>query len=319
MITDFFTLYLSNEAGLSENTIKSYRDTFILYFRYLDENGICKPRKLELSVFTVDNVSKFLDWLEMQRQCRISTRNQRLAALKSFSNYVIRRMPENCGACQSILRIRVKKAPQATVDYLPADAIALLMAQPDKNTSKGIRDLAILSLMYESASRVQELIDIKYGDISFRMPNTVKLTGKGNKSRVIPISSNVASIINAYAICSKRNNSVDVLFVNRRGEKLSRSGVSYILNKHMQTARIDQQDMFRKKIHPHVLRHSKAMNLLENGVNLIYIRDFLGHASVTTTETYIRCNPEIKRKYIEQSADLIDQAIEPYSDSEKEK
>lgn len=318
LITDFFSIYLISEAGLSDNTVKSYRDTFVLFFKYLDESGSCRLKNLDISVFTADTISGFLNWIEETRQCSINTRNQRLAAIKSFISYIIRRSPEDCKNCQDILSIRIKKAPQAVIDYLSIDAIALILEQPDKHTKDGLRDLSILSLMYETGCRVQELIDIKVGDICFRSPNTVKLTGKGCKSRIVPISANVASIIKGYIIKSAICGSEQILFMNRSKQKLSRSGVAYILNKYMHMAKVEHKDMFGQSIHPHVLRHSKAMHLLENGVNLIYIRDFLGHTSVTTTEIYAKCNPELKRKYIEESANLIGEAIEPYSEKEKE-
>ena len=318
MITDFFCQYLSNEAGLSENTLKSYRDTFILYIKYLEECGVCKPRNLDIAVFTAENASKFLDWLESKRQCSISTRNQRLAALKAFCNYVIRKAPENCKGCQAILQLRVKHAPSAIVDYLPTDAVASILKQPDYGTAEGIRDLAILSFMYETGCRVQELIDASLGDISFRKPNTVTLTGKGRKTRVVPISSNVSEILLQYVGRHKITKPDQPLFRNRFNKPLSRSGVAYILNKHLQLARQADPTSLIKSIHPHVFRHSKAMHLLESGVNLIYIRDFLGHSSVTTTEIYAKCNPELKRKYIIEAASQLDDSIQPYSDNEKD-
>lgn len=319
MITAFFCQYLSNEAGVSENTLKSYRDTFVLYIRYLEECGICKPKYLNMAVFTDDKVNAFLDWLESERHCSISTRNQRLAAIKSFCNYVIRKTPENCKGCQDILQLRIKRAPiAATIEYLPTDNIASILKQPDCGTLEGIRDLAILSFMYETGCRVQELIDVHLGDISFRKPNTVTLTGKGRKARVIPISHNATSILKQYDERHRITELDQILFSNRSSKPLSRSGVSYILNKHLQLARQDDPTIFIKSIHPHVFRHSKAMHLLESGVNLIYIRDFLGHSSVTTTEIYAKCNPELKRKYIIAAASQLDDSIQPYSDNEKD-
>lgn len=226
--------------------------------------------------------------------------------------------PESCKKFQDILRIKIKKAPQTNVDYLSVDAITLLMSKPDVGTKEGIRDLAILSLLYESGCRVQELIDLRYGDATFRAPNTIKVIGKGKKSRIIPIGQKVADIVRKYADCYEITSTDKILFTNRYKQPLSRSGISYILNKYAAAARSDAPDLYEKKIHPHVLRHSKAMHLLENEVNLIYIRDFLGHSSVTTTEIYARCNPELKRKYIEQSALVIEDAIIPYSANEKE-
>jgi integrase/recombinase XerD len=317
-ITNFFTEYLNNEAGLSINTIKSYRDAFILFYKYLEEAGICKISKLKMDTLNVYNVTGFLDWLEQARNCSISSRNQRLAALKAFCGYVTRKNPEESALCQSVLKIRIKKTPQKSVEYLSVDAIQYLLKMPDKHSIQGIRELAMIALMYESGSRVQELIDLRVGDIAFRSPNTLTLTGKGNKARVIPISSNAADIIKAYLNSAGICDVVHPVFVNRYDKPLSRSGVSYVLNKYGQMARKARPDLFPSKLHPHILRHSKAMHLLENGVNLIYIRDFLGHSSVTTTEIYARCNPELKRKYIEQAGSLITETVEEYSVSEKE-
>lgn len=318
LVTNFFCQYLSNEAGLSENTLKSYRDTFVLYIKYLEERGICKPKNLDMSSFTADKVGKFLDWLESERNCSISTRNQRLAALKAFCNYVIRILPESCKGCQEVLQLRIKRASTATVEYLPTDAIATLLKQPDHTTPEGIRDLAILSFMYETGCRVQELIDVCHGDISFRKPNTVTLTGKGKKTRVVPISSNAAEIIRQYVERIGITKPGQSLFNNRSNKPLSRSGVAYIMRKYQQSAMREDPAIFIKSIHPHVFRHSKAMHLLESGVNLIYIRDFLGHSSVTTTEIYAKCNPELKRKYIQEAANHLENSISPYSDSEKD-
>ena len=317
-ISNFFTEYLGNEAGLSVNTIKSYRDAFILFFRYLEESDVCKISKLKMDTVNADNVGGFLDWLEQTRGCSISSRNQRLAALKAFCNYVIRKNPEESALCQGVLKIRVKKAPQKSTEYLSVDAVEYLLKIPDGHSEQGLRDLAMIALMYESGCRVQELIDLRVGDIVFRSPNTVTLTGKGNKARVVPISGNVADIIKTYLRSAGISDRSHPVFTNRFGNPLSRSGVSYVLDKCCCAARRVRPDLYPPRLHPHLLRHSKAMHLLENGVNLIYIRDFLGHSSVTTTEIYARCNPELKRRYIEQASNLITESVDEYSDSEKE-
>lgn len=317
-ITKFFTEYLNKEAGLSINTIKSYRDAFILLFKYLGEAGICKINKFKMDNLNADNVTGFLDWLEQSRNCSISSRNQRLAALKAFCGYLARKNPEESSLCQGILNIRVKKTPQKSVEYLSVDAIEYLLKMPDSDSLQGIRELAMIALMYESGCRVQELIDLRVGDIAFRSPNTLNLTGKGNKARVIPISVNAAGLVKTYLNSVGIRDTVNPVFINRYDKPLSRSGVSYILDKYGQSARKARPDLFPSKLHPHILRHSKSMHLLENGVNLIYIRDFLGHSSVTTTEIYARCNPELKRKYIEQASSLITESIDQYKESEKE-
>lgn len=317
-VTRYFINYLDREAGFSSNTVKSYRDTFVLFFRYLEESRICKINKLKMDILSIENINGFLNWLENDRHCTINSRNQRLAAMKSFCTYVIRESPEENDLCQQVLSIRAKKVTQKSIDYLNTDAIAHLLKMPDKTSDEGIRDLALIALLYETGCRVQEIIDLKIGDISFRWTNTVSLTGKGKKIRVVPISHQVAEIVKKYLSVSLRERPEGNIFVNKLGNPLSRSGVGYILNKYSSEARKAKPDFFPSKLHPHILRHSKAMHLLENNVNLIYIRDFLGHSSVTTTEIYARCNPELKRKYIEEASSFIIETIPDYSKTEKD-
>lgn len=319
LITAFFTTYLINTAGYSENTVKSYRDTFVLLFLYADEHKLCPRGRINISIFNRENIISFLDWLENSRNVSVSTRNQRLAALKSFCRYASSNTVEYLEIFQQVLDIKPKKGMSKTVDYLSVDAIALLLKQPNPYTVKGIRDLALLSLLYESGCRVQELIDIKMGNISFKSPATVTVTGKGSKVRIIPLSSNAASIIARYAKICQISKPEQPLFTNHHKEPLTRSGVAYILRKYVEKAKQKEPALFgNTNIHPHVLRHSKAMHLLESGVNLIYIRDFLGHSSVTTTEIYARSNPEIKRKFLEEAALKIDSKIDKYSEEEKQ-
>lgn len=318
LITSFFTNYLPNDVGYADNTVKSYRDTFVLYFNFAEQIYSCPRGKISIELFDKENILHFLDWLESDRKVSISTRNQRLAALKSFSKYVSFNSPEYMDTFQQILNIPVKKSISKTVDYLTADAIALLLKQPCTDDKTGIRDLALLSLLYESGSRVQEIIDIKYGNISFNTPATITVVGKGSKVRIIPISSKVANIVKKYASNNRITDPQQNLFTNYRKEPLTRSGVTYILKKYVNKAKVDSPELFCSKMHPHILRHSKAMHLLENGVNLIYIRDFLGHSSVTTTEIYARSNPEIKRKFLEAAATNIDVAVDKFSNQEKQ-
>lgn len=318
LVTNFFSMYLNHELGVSQNTSKSYRDAFVLYIKFLDEKNICKPSKFNAEFFNVKYITFFLEWVENERHSSISTRNQRLAALKSFSNYAIRERPEYFYNYQGILKIHSKKAPKKAVEYLSVDSIACLLNQPDLSTTYGMRDLAMLSLMYESGCRIQELLDLSVGDLYLGTPATVKLCGKGNKSRIVPLSKQVAKIIGQHINSKPELDQMSFLFSNKQGNPLTRAGFAYILNKHVTTAKLASPELYPKHVHPHMLRHSKAMHLLENGVNLIYIRDILGHESVTTTEIYARCNPEIKRKYILEASTIIDGVVEDYSDVKKE-
>lgn len=318
-ITLFFTSYLPNTVGYSENTIKSYRDTFVLLFTYSETKQLIHRGRITIELFKTDNVLSFLEWLESERGASVSTRNQRLAALKSFGRYMSSNCVEYLDVFQSLLDIRSKKGISKTVDYLSVDAVSQLLQEPDPNSSSGIRDLAVLSLLYESGCRVQELIDLKYGDLSITVPATITVTGKGNKVRIIPISHNVVSILTQYTAIYSISDPMQQLFTNRQAKPLTRSGIAYILKKHSDSARSRNPDIFgNAAIHPHVLRHSKAMHLLESGVNLVYIRDFLGHSSVTTTEIYAKSNPEIKRKFLEEAASNLDLSVNKFSDKEKD-
>lgn len=317
-ITSFFTNYLPNIVGYSENTVKSYRDTFVLLFKFANEYHLCPRGRIDIAIFNKENILRFLEWLETDRNASISTRNQRLAALKTFSKYASSNLIEYINTFQQILDIKPKKGTSKTVDYLTVDAVSLLLKQPASDTHDGIRDLALLSLLYESGCRVQEIIDIQFGNVSLKKPATITVIGKGRKVRIIPISSNVAAIMSTYTAMYKITESQQYLFTNKQGKPLTRSGVSYILQKNTDIAKQQQPELFGSQIHPHVLRHSKAMHLLESGVNLIYIRDFLGHSSVTTTEIYAKSNPEIKRKFLEEAAFNIDGAVNKFSDKEKQ-
>ncbi len=319
LITSFFTAYLPNVVGYSENTIKSYRDTFILLFSFADEKHLCPRGRANTDIFGKENIINFLEWLESSRNASVSTRNQRLAALKSFYKYASSNAIEYLDIFQQVLDIKPKKGLSKTVDYLSVNAVALLIKKPDSSTHNGIGDLVLLSLLYESGCRVQEIIVIKSGNISYNAPATITVIGKGNKVRIIPLSPNVTAIIGRYVKTYRISNPKQHLFTNYHKELLTRSGVTYILRKYTEKAKQEEPTLFgNTNVHPHVLRHSKAMHLLESGVNLIYIRDFLGHSSVTTTEIYAKLNSEIKRKYLEEAALKIDSSINKYSEKEKQ-
>ncbi len=212
--------------------------------------------------------------------------------------------------------IEFTRKPQIIMNYLNLDEIKHLLEVPDYRSKKGIRDLCILTTLYETGSRVQEIIDIKFYDVTLQFPAVILLHGKGNEERLVPISKDVVSIISKYAnMYSIKTN--DYLFQNAQGNKLTRNGVQYIVTKNILIAKKRYPKYFKGKISNHTFRHSKSMHLLEAGVNLIYIRDFLGHTSVTTTEIYAKANTEIKRKAIEQHSLSLKSKVE-YDENEKE-
>ena len=286
-LTSFFSEYLIAQKNVSPNTVKSYRDTFKLLFRFCMEDGL-PVEKITMQSLSAEYIGKFLNWLETERNNSISTRNLRLAAIHSFFRYVQIESPEALYHYQQILAIPVKRKKKPIIKHLSADGIKILLEQPDKNTTRGRRDLALLSLMYDSGARVQEIIDLTVKDFTTGSNPTLTLLGKGNKVRRVPIMKNTAIIVEKYIGESKLNLSHKneyPLFTNSQHNKLTKEGVTYILNKYAKAAHT-LSDKVPAKINCHMLRHSKAVHLLQAGVNLIYIRDFLGHSDIKSTEIY---------------------------------
>lgn len=319
LLSSYFLKYIPERTGYSSNTIKSYRDTFILLFQY--HESLNKPlAKISLEKISLKYIENFLVWLECEKKYSASSINQRLAAIHAFFKYVQKEHPEYIELCTLVLSIKSKKISVVPMNYFSVEAIKLLLSLPDSRSTEGRRDLAILTLLYDSGARVQELADLTFGDVRTMKPATAKLIGKGNKARIIPIMPQTLAVINAYiSDCKRKMGAIysQPLFFNKSGEKLTRAGIAYILEKYVDSARNIRQDLFPCKVSPHTMRHSKSMHLLEGGVNLIYIRDFLGHASVVTTEIYAKSNPEVKRKAIEvASQNVIPE--EDYSDEQKE-
>jgi site-specific recombinase XerD len=300
----FLTMHLPGQRGLSTNTILSYRDTFKQVLQYAETLGI-HPEKLMLTQFNADFVEAFLAWLEKERGCGRGTRNQRLAAIHSFARYVHSKRPEYLFESQKIMDIRSKKRPEPQLPFLTPDTIRAVLSQPDMSTKYGRRDAVLLSLMYDSAARVQELCDLRVRDVRLHGPYTVTLTGKGAKIRSVPIMSDTAALLKKYVVENKMTTTDKYdypLFQNHQHSKLTRAGVAYILKKYCDSARKHFPHV-PVKLSPHVFaRHSKAMHMLQAGVNLVYIRDFLGHVNISTTEIYSRADAESKRAAIEKAA-----------------
>jgi site-specific recombinase XerD len=319
-LTDFMTKYLVNERGASPNTVKSYRDTFVQFINYLTNIKGIKPEKITLSVMTKELAVAFLDRLQEEKHCANATRNSRLAALHSFFRYVQFHHPDNLFEFQRILSIKVKKHKKESVGYLSIDGIRLLLRQPDTSTKKGRRDLALLSLMYDTGARVQEMADLTVQDVHAESPCNVRISGKGQKIRIVPLLTEQMKILVSYM---KENGLMRnecrpyPLFCNNRKEKLTRGGISHIVQKYAGTARKEASNLIPAQISCHSLRHSKAMHLLQAGVNLVYIRDILGHVSIRTTEVYARADSKQKREAIEKAYIDVSPEIRPAWENDK--
>lgn len=303
-LSRYLGIYLPGQSGSSINTIRSYRDTFSLLLRYCNDEQHLPPQKLTLQHIDHNLIEQFLLWLENDRECCAATRNNRLAAIHAFYRYLQFEEPQLIRRCQEVLAVPYKKTHKKVMSYLTLDGIKALLSQPDASTSSGRRDLTMLSLLYDTGARVQELVDLKMEDIRLSSPTVIRLTGKGNKARLVPIMVPTEKLLRQYLNEYDKNHTAHggyPLFCNREGKKLTRAGVTYILDKYLSQAQISGKGSLPDSISPHRIRHSKAMHLLQSGVNLVYIRDLLGHADISTTEVYARADEHFKRKALEQA------------------
>ena len=298
-LTDFLGRYLMSECGYSVNTVKTYSYTFTLFIEYMENEELVRPGNLTLNEITKERIIRFLSWLQKERKCSASTRNARLGAMHSFFAYLQYRNVEGLAKWQDILSIKCKKTPAPEMAYLQIEALKLLLRQPNLKTSKGRRDFVLLGLLYDSGCRVQELIDLTPSSLSFDETSTVKLHGKGDKTRIVPLSATQVANLKQYVEEKHLNlpeNQCHPLFPNPQGGKLSRMAVLNIVKKYINMAKSVSPDLFPDNIGCHSFRHSKAMHMLDADINLVYIRDFLGHSSTTTTEVYARASEKMKQK-----------------------
>lgn len=304
-LTRFLSEHLPGQRNVSTNTIKSYRDTFKQLLIFCDLELNIKPEHLTFDKIKAETIRDFLHCLEKTRNVSINTRNQRLAAIHSFYRYTQSEQPVILLECQRILGIPFKKRQKKTFDYLSQESLKYILEQPDTTKKKGRRDLTIMATLYDTGARVQELIDLKTSDVRLTKPATITLTGKGNKKRCVPIMKKTRNLLENYMRENRllENGYQDhPLFYNSSRDPFTRPGITYILEKYLKQAKeYHSEVLFPDILHPHMVRHTKAIHLLEAGVNLIYIRDLLGHVNVTTTEIYLRVNTETKRKALESA------------------
>lgn len=303
-LNKYLTVYLPGQRGLSTNSILSYRDTFSLLILFLKTEKKISPERLEMSFLTKELIVEFTGWLESNRGCSLTSRNQRFVVVRSFCRWLANENPEFLKLSEDIYSLKLKKAPKPEMSYLSVDAMKYLLSQPDSSTNDGLRDLTLLAFTYDTGARVSEVCDLKFKDIRFEAPPIVAITGKGSKTRIVPLLPQTVNYLNEY-VKRWKINLVDsqerYIFTNRCGEQLSRSGVKYILDKYVASAKSENPILFPEKITPHTLRHTKAMHMLQAGNNIVYIRDILGHSDLNTTERYARADTALKREALSKA------------------
>lgn len=304
-VSSFLTDYLPYQRNYSKNTILSYRDSLKLFLKYLNNERHINISDFQMKDFTRELIIDFMSYLR-NNGSSLSTANQRLSALKSFADFCQIDSIENIVELQRIMGIKSIKTRSKQINFLDENQTKKLINMPDTHTFTGLRHKVTLCLLYESAARVQELCDLQVGDVNLGKHPTVRLTGKGNKTRVVPISRDMADLLELYIdkCFGKRKSNSKQLIVNRTRSKISDDGVNYIINKYSDMIRKDDPS-FPDKLSAHCLRHSKAMHMLASGINIVYIRDFLGHESITTTMVYAKANSRLKEDAIAKLEKMI--------------
>lgn len=294
LVQKFLLVHLKSTKGLSKNSIQSYRDTLRLFFGFIAIKKRKKTRRLNLDDFSPQIVLDFLEYSEVTRNNKARTRNHRLALLRIFFSYLLMQDEERAGVYEKILLIAPKRESSPPIECLEPKEISAILNQIERSSTKGARDHALLLLMYNTGARVQEICDLKHDSFNFDGTPTVMLLGKGQKSRVIPLWEKTVTALESYAK-SRNKDPNELLFLNPQGSPLTRHGVADILRRRVRRAMHVCPSLKKKRISPHVIRHTTATHLLQSGVDLTVIRAWLGHVSTNTTHKYIDIDLKMKQ------------------------
>ena len=304
LVSVFLTDYLPLQRNYSKNTILSYRDALKLLVVFItDEKGI-RLTEFTMKAFNRQLILEFLEWIR-SRGGSISTTNQRLAALKAFAEYAGCQQIEYLSPLQMVQNIKAKKSAGREIVFLSVEQMTRLINWPNVNTVTGLRHRTVMTILYDSGCRVQELCDLRIRDINTGSNPTIRLHGKGNKFRTVTVPEKTAALIAEYISRQRSTALVDApLITNRNHVTLSRDGVNYIISKYSSEIHSMEPD-FPEKVHAHGFRHSKAMHMLAAGINIVYIRDFLGHEDISTTMIYSRADNRLKNEAINKLAPKV--------------
>ncbi len=296
-ITAFLRERLPLECGASVHTCDSYAYAFKLLFQFAARRLKVSPSELGLEQLDAPLILAFLEHLEAERHNRPRSRNARLAAIKSFFRFVEHRVPSALDQVRRILAIPSKKTDQQLLDYLTPEEMQAVLDAPRPTTRDGVRDRAMLHLAFAAGLRVSELVGLRLDDLTFQPRPSVRVRGKGRRERELPLWKQTASALRAW-LAVRPHAPAPELFLNARGEPMTRSGFEYILDKHVASAAERCPSLRVKKVSPHTLRHSCAMTLLHATHDVRKVALWLGHASVQTTEIYLHANPIEKNEIL---------------------
>lgn len=301
-VQKFFQDYLRVHRGMSPNTVFAYRDAMKLFMSFLTSYTGKKAAKLSIDHLQADAVLAYLENTETRRGNSVTTRNLRLSALRTFFSYLITQDTLRVGQYQRVIAIPLKQAPHPLIGYLEMEEVKAILQSIDQKKPTGRRDYILISLLYNTGARVQEICDL-IGDDIFMFPPSLVITGKGRKTRQVPLWSETAAILREYL---KDRDSHERIFQNARGNPLTRFGISHIIRTRTQKAIAACPSLAKKKVTPHTFRHTTAMHLLQSGIELTVIKSWLGHVQVSTTHAYMEIDLKMKQKALGQCMPIND-------------
>lgn len=314
LVRDFLTIYLPEQKAASPNTIKSYKNALNLLIDYTKESLFIPISEIGFETITREHVDGFLNWTEIIRECSVSSRNQRLSCIRSFYKYAANRNVTVMSCLHEIEKIPVKK--QETVHelkYFSEDALKSILAQPDTMNKRGIRNLFFMILMYDTAARNQELLDIRMKDIhaSLYEPYVI-LAGKGNKKRMVPIMKKTVEHYKRYAQIFHHDSTGEsfLFYTVRKGMKMQMSpdNTEKFTKKYGKMGRVQDKEV-PENLYPHMFRHSRAMHLYRGGMPLPLLSEWLGHAQIKTTLIYANADTKMKKEAIEKATSKLNPLI----------
>ncbi len=301
LLRGFFEDYLAAQRDVSANTIHAYRDSIKLLLHFAARRTGRQVIRLRLADLGADTVLAFLGHLETDRKNCVATRNCRLVAVHRFFAFVACTDPRHSELCRRVMDIPVKKTVSSTSTYLDRDEMKALLAVPLPSHRFGLRDLALLTFLYNTGARASEAVGVSIRDIRFETPAYVRILGKGRKERACPLWPETVNALHASLGQRDDGDRPDApLFLNAHGRRLGRFGVGTIVKRHVAAAARLQPSLAAKRVSPHTLRHTAAMHLLQSGVELNVIKSWLGHVSITTTSQYIEIDMAMKREALER-------------------
>jgi site-specific recombinase XerD len=298
LLHSFFHGWLAEQRNASRRTVLAYRDAWRLFLRFVAKRQEKAVANLQFENLTGIEVLAFLKYVENERRASINTRNCRLAALRSFFTFVADHEPVAAHQCAEVLRIPFKRSPKRALSSLDATEVAAILRQPNRGRAEGQRDHALLSLLYNTGARIQEALGLCPQDVRLESPTHIRVVGKGGRERIAPIWRETADLLVALQQRCPRPPD-QPLFINRYGRPLTASGVRFRLRGYVEAAVREAPTLARKRVTPHLFRHTTAVHLIAAGVDVTVIQSLLGHAHLDTTTHYAQANLETKRKALE--------------------